>query len=344
MSAQQRSRQRRPTQADVARRAGVSQALVSYVLNGSPVTLPDTTRRRVLDAMDELGYVPHGGARALRLDRTMALALVIPDVTNPFYPAVERGLQDSAEAAGYQLVTYNTDGVAEKERKALRSIRETRADGAVIYDFHLGPDDYRSLLDAGTRLAMVVSTPGKVGDLPIDHLTVGVTQGVELITRYLVDRGYTPLGTIAGSLDSAVGRNRFEAFTAACAASGLEVSPDHVVEADFTYLGGRDAMAKMIQSGQVPRAIFAANDLMALGALEACHAAGLRVPGDVAIAGFDDIEASRMVTPALTTVIQPGRWMGQEVGRLLLDRLSGDLDAAVRDIPVTLELAVRASA
>jgi LacI family transcriptional regulator len=322
----------------------VSQALVSYVLNGSPVTLADATRRRVLDAMDELGYVPHGGARALRLDRTMTLALVIPDITNPFYPAVERGLQDSAEAAGYQLVTYNTDGVAEKERKALRSIRETRADGAVIYDFHLGSDDYRSLLDAGTWLAMVVSTPGKVGDLPIDHLTVGVAQGVELITRYLVDRGYAPLGTIAGSLDSAVGRDRFEAFTAACVAAGLKVSPDHVVEADFTYLGGRDAMAKTIRSGHVPRAIFAANDLMALGALEACQAAGLRVPGDVAIAGFDDIEASRMVTPALTTVIQPGRWMGQEVGRLLLDRLSGDLDAAVRDIPVTLELAVRDSA
>lgn len=344
MSTHRGSRPRRPTQADVARRAGVSQALVSYVLNGSPVTLPDATRRRVLDAMDELSYVPHGGARALRLDRTMTLALVIPDITNPFYPAVERGLQDSAEAAGYQLVTYNTDGVAEKERKALRSIRETRADGAVIYDFHLGLEDYRSLLDAGTWLAMVVSTPGKVGDLPIDHLTVGVAQGVELITRYLIDRGYTPLGTIAGSLDSAVGRDRFEAFTAACAAASLEVSPDHVVEADFTYLGGRDAMAKIIRSGHVPRAIFAANDLMALGALEACHAAGLRVPGDVAIAGFDDIEASRMVTPALTTVIQPGRWMGQEVGRLLLDRLSGDRDAAVRDVQVTLELAVRDSA
>ena len=139
MSARKGPARRRPTQADVARQAGVSQALVSYVLNGSPVTLPDATRRRVLDAMDELGYVPHGGARALRLDRTMTLALVIPDITNPFYPAVERGLQDSAEAAGYQLVTYNTDGVAAKERKALRSIRETRADGAVIYDFHLGP-------------------------------------------------------------------------------------------------------------------------------------------------------------------------------------------------------------
>ena len=163
---------------------------MSYVLNGSPVTLPDATRRRVLDAMDELGYVPHGGARALRLDRTMTLALVIPDITNPYYPAVERGLQDSAEAAGYQLITYNTDGVAAKERKALRSVRETRADGAVIYDFHLGPEDYRPLLDAGTALAMVVSTPGKVGDLPIDHLTVGVSEGVALITRYLIERGY----------------------------------------------------------------------------------------------------------------------------------------------------------
>jgi LacI family transcriptional regulator len=344
MSARKTTGRHRPTQADVARQAGVSQALVSYVLNGSPVTLPDATRRRVLDAMDELGYVPHGGARALRLDRTMTLALVIPDITNPFYPAVERGLQDSAEVAGYQLVTYNTDGVAAKERKALRSIRETRADGAVIYDFHLGPDDYRALLEAGTSLAMVVSTPGKLGDLPIDHLTVDVAGGVTRITRYLIERGYAPLGTIAGTLDSEIGRGRFDAFLAACAAAGVEVAPGHVVEADFTYAGGRDAMATMIGSGDLSRAIFAANDLMALGALEACLAAGVRVPADVAIAGFDDIEASRMVSPALTTVIQPGRWMGQEVGRLLVDRLTGEPDAPVRDIEVTLELAVRDSA
>ncbi len=322
----------------------MSQALVSYVLNGSPVTLPEPTRRRVLDAMAELGYVPHGAARALRLDRTMTIALVIPDITNPFYPAVERGLQDCAETAGYQLVTYNTDGVAEKERKALRSVRETRADGAVIYDFHLGPDDYRSLLDAGTSVAMVVSVPGKLGDLPIDHLTVDVSGGVALITRYLIERGYAPLGTIAGALDSAIGRIRLDAFLAACSAAGVDVAEDHVVGADFTYLGGREAMATLIRSGHPPRAIFAANDLLALGALEACLGAGLRVPADIAIAGFDDIEMSRMVTPAITTIVQPGRWMGQEVGRLLVDRLTGDPDAPVRDIQVTLELAVRDSA
>jgi LacI family transcriptional regulator len=116
------------------------------------------------------------------------------------------------------------------------------------------------------------------------------------------------------------------------------------VEADFTFAGGRDAMAALIRSGNRPRAVFAANDLMALGALEACLAAGLRVPTDVAIAGFDDIEASRMVSPALTTVVQPGRWMGQEVGRLLVDRLTGEPDAPIRDVAVTLELAIRDSA
>ena len=105
---------------------------MSYVLNGSPVTLPDATRRRVLDAMDELGYVPHSAARALRLDRTMTLALVIPDITNPFYPAVERGIQDSAEAGGYQLITYNTDGLLEKERKCLRSALAGRVDGIIV--------------------------------------------------------------------------------------------------------------------------------------------------------------------------------------------------------------------
>lgn len=344
MSTPRGSSRRRPTQADVARRAGVSQALVSYVLNGSPVSMPEATRRRVLDAMEDLGYVPHGGARALRLDRTMTLALVIPDITNPYYPAVERGLQDSAESAGFQLVTYNTDGIAEKERKALRSIRETRADGAVVYDFHLGHDDYRALLDVGTALAMVVSDSAKVGDLPIDHLAVDIRGGVALITRYLVGRGFAPLGAIAGSLDSEIGRGRHEAFLAAAAGAGMPVSAAHVEEADFTYAGGRAAMERLLAGGRRPRALFAANDLMALGALEACLAAGLRVPEDVAIAGFDDIEASRMVTPALTTVVQPGRWMGQEVGRLLVARLAGEIEGAARIVPVTLELAIRDSA
>ena len=197
----------------MARRAGVSQALVSYVLNGTPVSLPEATRQRVLDAMDALGYVPHGGARALRLDRTMTLALVIPDITNPFYPAVERGLQDRAEAAGYQLVTYNTDGIAEKERKALRSIRETRADGAVVYDFHLGHDDYRSLLDAGIALAMVVADPAKLGDLPIDHLAVDVQRWRRARSPATSSTGdMRRLERSPASLDSEVGRGRYEAF------------------------------------------------------------------------------------------------------------------------------------
>ena len=118
------------------------------------------------------------------------------------------------------------------------------------------------------------------------------------------------------------------------------MSPDHVAEADFTYLGWSRRDGQADRGGPSPRAIFAANDLMALGALEACLAAGLRVPADIAIAGFDDIEASRMVTPAITTVVQPGRWMGQEVGRLLVARLAGELRRRRgRDVQVTLELA-----
>ena len=191
----------------------------------------------------------------------------------------------------------------------------------MIYDFHLGPDDYGLLLEAGTSIAMVVSTPGKLGDLPIDHLTVDVAGGVTRITNYLIEAGYAPLGTIAGPLDSEIGRARFDAFRAACATAGVEVAPSDVIEADFTYAGGRDAMVALIRSRHLPRAVFAANDLMALGALEACLAAGLRVPADIAMAGFEDIEASRMVRPALTTVVQPGRWMGQEVGRLLVEWL-----------------------
>jgi LacI family transcriptional regulator len=264
----------------------------------------------------------------------MTLALVIPDITNPYYPPWSEG-PDSAETAGYQLVTYNTDGVAAKER-ALRT-RETRADGAVIYDFHL-PDDYH--LEAGTAWhGRVVAARSVICHRPP---SVGVAEGVALMTRYLIGRGYTSLGTIAGSLDSDIGRGRNEAFLAACAAARIDVSPEHIVEADFTYLGGRDAMARLLSSGRPPRAIFAANDLMALGALEVSLAAGLSVPADIAIAGFDDIEASRMVTPALTTVrSRVAGWGKRSAGSSWIAWLATRRARTRRQ--VTLELAIRDS-
>src|ERR687896_1606557 len=141
---------KKPTQGDVAARAGVSQAMVSYVLNDNPVfSVPAETRQRILDAVDDLGYIPNGAARSLRTRKTFTIASIIPDITNPFYPAFERGIQDGAEQEGYALVVYNTDGDADKEARSLRSVGEGRADGVVGVFFHQTAENLRSLLDRG---------------------------------------------------------------------------------------------------------------------------------------------------------------------------------------------------
>ena len=338
-------RRHRPTQADVARLAGVSQALVSYVLNESQVSVPEHTRTKVWDAIHALRYVPNSAARALRTNLTKTIGLVIPDITNPFYPAVERGVQESAEAAGYQLVTYNTDGVADKERAALRSISQgVHADGAIVYDFHLGYDDYKSLLDAGVAIALVTSSVERLGSLAIDRFVVDTAAGAERMTAYLIERGYAPIAVITGSLDTKVGTQRLVGFRRALEKVGIDLAPDHLVEADFTYEGGRDAMIQLLGAAVPPRAVFAANDLMALGALGVVRDAGMSVPATIAIAGIDDIDAARMVTPRLTTVRQPQREIGREVTRLLLERLSGDRTGPAREGTIELELIVRDSA
>src|SRR5262245_56230237 len=143
-----RNGRRRPTQADVARHAGVSQTTVSHVLNQSgTIAVPEETRQRILAAVEALGYIPDRTARSLRTRKTYTIASIIPDITNPFYPAFERGIQDIANQHGYDLITYNTDGVAEKELRCLASIQQGRVDGVIVVLFHLSARDLLPLLD-----------------------------------------------------------------------------------------------------------------------------------------------------------------------------------------------------
>src|SRR5947207_5238134 len=159
-------RKRRPTQADVARVAGVSQAMVSYILNDNAViaVLPET-RQRILDAIDQLGYVPDRRAQSLRTRKTYTIAGIIPDITNPFYPAFQRGIQDVAERHGYDLITYNTDGVAEKELKCLRSVQQGQADGIIGAFFHVTAEHLRPLLERGITVVRFEARKQEVGAL-----------------------------------------------------------------------------------------------------------------------------------------------------------------------------------
>ncbi|MGI9253373.1 MAG: LacI family DNA-binding transcriptional regulator [Thermomicrobiales bacterium] len=339
------ARTRRPTQADVAQMASVSQAVVSYVLNGDPTrSVAPATRARVLAAVEELGYVPDRTARNLRQRRTFTIAGIIPDITNPFYPAFERGVQDVAEAHGYDLITYNTDGKREKELRAIRSVRESRVDGVILTTFHLDLDELLLLVADG--MALVIN-----GEPSFDPVAAGIDQvqidnaaAAEAIVTWLLDRGHVRVGMIAGEEGTYPREGRVRGYTRALA--GRHIPLDHILvrSAEFSVAGGYDAADELLNLDPLPTAIFAANDLMAMGALMRFREAGLRVPEDIAVAGFDDIPAAPLVHPALTTIAQHPEQIGRRAAEMIVERLAGSAPEGARRAVLPFDLIVRDSA
>ncbi|MBA3414236.1 MAG: LacI family DNA-binding transcriptional regulator [Chloroflexia bacterium] len=336
-------RDKRPTQADVARLAAVSQAVVSHVLRGSAgIAIAPETRRRVLDAIASLGYVPDRAARSLRSGKTLTIAGVIPDITNPFYPAFERGVQDVAEGHGYDLIVYNTDGDPDKEARCLGTLLDGRVDGVVAVFFHLGVRHLRPLLERQVPVVRLEAAPKPTGPLPLDNLYVDNAAAAHAAVAYLLERGHTRIGMIAGHGGPASAR--LAGYRRALAERNVAVDEDLVRVSRFTADGGHIAMGDLLTRTPRPTAVFAANDLMAIGVLVALREAGLRVPDDVAVVGFDDLPIARLFEPPLTTMAQFPERLGRRAAELLFERLSTAVPAGGRCEEMPYELIVRRSA
>lgn len=333
---------RRPTQADVARLAGVSQAMVSYVINNTPsATIPDETRQRILDAIETLGYVPHSAGRNLRTQKSYTIAGIIPDITNPFYPAFERGIQDVAREHGYDLITCNTDGVAAHEASYLRLAQQGRVDGLVGVFFHLSSVQLRPLLERGVAIVRLEPTRKRVGPLPLDNIYVDNTGAAHAATTFLIERGHRRIAMLAGR--SGPQQARVRGYRQAMADHGLPVNDGLVMGSGFTEDDGYRDMQAILAHDPRPTAVFAANDLIAMGALIALRHAGLRVPEDIAIIGFDDIPAARLVHPPLTTVSQFPEQLGRRAAEMLFERLEGTVTGGGRCELMPHEIVVRES-
>ncbi len=336
---------KRPTQADVARAAGVSQSVVSLVLNDSPsISISAATRERVLAAIADLGYVTDGAARSLRTGKSLLVASLIPDITNPFYPAFERGIQDVADDHGYDLIAYNTDGLREKELRALRSVQRARVDGVIATPFQLTAADFSPVIDAG--IAVVVF--GELQDEPdpprFDSIYIDDERAAGELVAYLIERGYHPIGLLSGKADVRRRLGRIHAYRRLMAERAEPQEEMLARGADPTEAGGYVAMKELLTRSPLPRAVFAVNDMMALGALVAIREAGLRVPDDIAIAGFDDITVAKLANPPLTTVAQFPERLGRRATEMLFDRLAGAVGGPGRRVEMPYELIVRESA
>ena len=310
---------RRATQKDVARLAGVSQATVSMVLSGGAPAIPAETWERITNAARELGYVPNRAAQALRTSRTMTIACIVPDITNPFYPALIRGIQSVTDKVSYDVLSVNTDGSPERERHFLDWFRQGRVDGVIGVFFTLKAKDFKPLVDAGVPVVRIESSKKRGGDIAIDDIFVDSRAAAYAVTKRLLALGHSRIAMIAGR--GGPQGVRVEGYREALLEAGIE--PHVVIDEAFSEVGGTRAAEKILDGGFAPTAIFAANDLMAIGVMQALRERGIEMPRDVAVVGFDDISAARLVTPPLTTVAQFQDKMGARAAKILLDRLNG---------------------
>lgn len=309
----------RPTQKDIAKLAQVSQATVSLVLNRiSDASVPPVTQQKVLRAAKRLGYVPNRVAQSLRTQRTKTVACIVPDITNPFYPALERGAQKSAETNGYDVLIYNTDGLPAKEHKCLDRLLEGRVDGVIGVFFHLTARDLRPLLDRRIAVVRIEANPKKIGPWPLDNLFVDNALGAKAGTQYLIKGGHRRIAMIAGS--GGPERNRVSGYLQALDEAGLK--PQLVSRGGFNEESGYRSTKQILSAATRPTAIFAGNDLMAFGAMAAIREAKLTIPQDIALLGFDDIFTARFVTPTLSTISQFQYELGRVAAEMVLERIN----------------------
>jgi LacI family transcriptional regulator len=312
---------KRITMRQIAARARVSVGTVSHVINNT-AGVREPVRKRVLEAIERLGYQPSLLARGLRRNRTTIIGVIIPDISNPFFPLVVRGVEDIAYQNSYRLMLCNTDNDAQKEQVYFNELRAYRMAGLIV------------IPSANSRLVLLAGSTG--GETPVicldrcpggwrgDSVTVDNEEGAYQATRYLLELGHRRIACIAGQLHVTSGVERLKGFKRALREAGVSIAPEYIQEGRFDRLSGYEKALMLLQFSPRPTAIFAANDLVALGVLAALRELGLRCPEDVSLVGFDDLELASFTNPALTTVAQPAYQMGARAAALLFERLRGE--------------------
>jgi DNA-binding LacI/PurR family transcriptional regulator len=316
---------------EVARRARVSIATVSRVLNGSDKVVPET-RSTVERALRDLGYRPSRVARRLRMKDGHAhlVGLIIPDIQNPFYAEIARGVEDAAYAARYALLLCNSDENPEKERFYLDVMCDESVDGIVLPPFD---ETDRAVADILTQNIPVVCVDRSLSNVKTDLVEVDNYEGALQAVNHLLEKGHKSIGLIEGRPHVSTSRERRRGYLDALAARDIAPRKDLMRAGDFKQESGRLLASELLALKRPPTALFVCNNLMTVGALAALHQRGLRVPQDVAVVGFDDLPWAEALDPPLTVVRQPAYEVGQQAMELLLRRI-----AEPSRSPVTMRL------
>jgi LacI family transcriptional regulator len=330
----------RVTLRDVARLADVHPGTASRALNEQTRSLVnEETARRVLRAAEQLGYQPNPIARGLKTNRSYTIGVLVPDLTNPLFPPILRGIEDRLEEDGYTPLTANTDNDPDRERIDWQTMRARQVDGIIAATARRE----HALVDemASSEIPLVLVNR-RAEDEHIPAATVDDRRGIHLAVEHLAGLGHTRIAHIAGPLELSTGRDRHDGFHDAMRQAGLEPDPALVVVSRaFTEAAGARACRELLERGD-PTAIVAGNDLIALGCYDAFAERGIECPRDISVTGFNDIPLADRLSPPLTTIRIPHYEIGTAAGELMLELLQGK-DPARRQVRLPPELVPRAS-
>lgn len=324
---------KRPTINDLAKRVGLSKASVSRALNGKQDVDPET-RKRVLKFAAQMGYVPSASARALSNGHSNCLGLLVPSLTWPWILEVLRGVAEEIERSGYSLILYTIAGGADSERAFISQVVPAGAVDGLALMIPPGLLDHIGRLAKGGLPVVVIDDRGHDQEFP----TVATTniEGGRTATHHFVELGRRRIAMLNGPLEYGCNRDRLEGYKSALEQAGIRFDPQRVANGDFAEGGGASAMARLLESDPRLDAVFAANDLMAFGAMRTLRNAGRRVPDDVAIVGFDDLPASALTHPPLTTIRQPLYEMGRTAAAMVMSAVRGESIPQRIELPTTL--------
>jgi DNA-binding LacI/PurR family transcriptional regulator len=329
-----------PTLVEVAKRAGVSIGTASNVIRGTARVSPEL-RERVVAAARDIEYYPGNIANNIKIRQTCMLGMILPDITNPFFPEIMRGAEDRAYERGYLLVTANTDERIERERKVISALRSRRVDGILLAA--ASGDDFKHIREVIEAGISVVCLDRTIMGLDTDAVLLDNVRGGLRCVRHLIRLGYREIAIITGPLGLLSARERYKGYQDALQEAEIEVVRSLVQEGDYRKESGHSLGKKLAKMRNRPSAIFVCNGLMALGVLEAFDEMGIRCPEDIALATFDDVAMVGSLHPRLTTVVQPSYEIGSRAAAMLMDRVEGKLNGAFQTIRIAPTLRLDAS-
>jgi LacI family transcriptional regulator, galactose operon repressor len=332
----------RPTQVDVASLAGVSRATVSYVVNDVPdARVPDETRQRILDAIEELGYEPDARAQALRSGSTKTIALIVPDLGNPHFCEYATGIEEAARALGYHLIISSTTMNDEYAVDIFRDFARRRFDGLIIASsFILESDEAQSTLAQIQKRGLPIVELTEI--YGVDSVSADYGEATREVMSYLLSLGHRRIGLIYGVGGHQLGQDRLEPYLEALKTADIPINDDLIAECGPSIEDGYQATLKLLKLASRPTALIAINDLLAIGAVRAAADLNLHVPDDLSLVSYDNIPMANYLVPRLTSVTKDARTLGRKAFELLLARIQ-DPDLPRQQVHGPAKLIIRES-